>query len=1504
MSGSGLAADVIDPVNKPYGRMFIATGNGVYDALSPFTNNEDYGDDHIRLDLTNGILTVQDSFTPSNQASLNGQDLDVAAGGILLLPDQSSGGHQRLLVQVGKEGKIYVVDRDNMGGYSTTSDNNVQEISGQTGGLWSMPAYWNNFVYFWGTSNNLTAFSLTAGKLSTTPVARSSASSSFPGATPSVSSNGTTNGIVWALQTNAFGSSGNAILRAFNATSVGTELFNSTGTQSTTGISNAAGPAVKFAVPTVTNGKVYIGTQREVDVYGLLGASQTAATPVISPASQSFTGTVSVTITDSTSGATIYYTRDGSQPSTSSTKYTGAITVNTTETISAVASATGFLTSAVAKQTYTLQTQTLAPTFNPPGGSYTSAQTVTISDATPNSQIYYTTDGSTPSPGAGTTTLYSGALSIRASTVVNAIATASGLSQSPLASATYTINIGGTGINFSTGFSASASSMTFNGSTGLNDTRLQLTSGGTYQAGSAWYNSQVNIQAFSTDFAFQLANPAADGMTFTIQGMGLTALGPAGGGLGYGPDSPTGATGTSIGKSVAIKFDLYSNAGEGANSTGMYTNGASPTTPAIDLTPSGIDLHSGDTLNVHLAYDGSVLSLTINDTVANKSFSTSWTVNIPSIVGGNTAYVGFTGGTGGLSSSQKVETWTFTSTGSTPTAATPTISPASGTYTLPLTVTLADSTSGASVYYTTDGSTPTTASTLYSAPLALSGPATIKAIASAPSHNSSPVASNTYSIRAATPIFSPGAGTYTSSQSVTITDTTPNSTIYYTLDGTTPTTASSLYSGPVFIGTTQTLTAIAVAPGLVNSQPLAGLYTINSSGGTGINFGTGFSSGSMTLVSAAGLNGSSLRITDGGANEVAAAWYPSPVNIQAFTTDFTFLVTPGTSPTADGFAFVIQGVGTSAIGPFGGGLGYGPATVGGTGGIGSSIAVKFDLYSNNGEGADSTGLYTNGASPTTPFVDMTGSAIDLHSGHPFKVHMTYDGTNLTMTVTDATTNGAFAKTWAVNIPGAVGGNAAFVGFTGGTGTLTAIQDIQTWTFSSGTTQSQAATPTFTPPGSTYSSAQNVTISSTTSGATIYYTTNGSTPSTASTKYTGPVSVGTSETLNAIAVATGFTNSNVGTASYTISSGSGPSINFGSEFTATGLSLNGSAALNGTRLRLTSSGTNQAGSAWFSTPVSINSFTTDFTFQLSSIGTSAFGNGITFVVQNTGTTAVGPSGGGLGYGPDNVTNPSGSPNSPIGKSVAVKFDIVSNAGEGTNSTGLYQNGASPTMPAITPTGGVNLRSGDTFKAHITYDGTTLTLTLTDQVNTSQTFTTSWAVNIPSVIGGTTAYVGFAGGTGSSVANQDIVTWTLSNGATGSKTPIVYATASLPAVSSGPTFRQFSDVVFPDGTGTIIDATKVGDNVTFTVNVPTVGIYDVKLSYKTINTRGISQLSINGKNVGATFDEYLAAATLGTVDFGTYNFATTGNYSFQFTVTGKNASSSGYTVSFDDITLTPQ
>jgi hypothetical protein len=247
-----------------------------------------------------------------------------------------------------------------------------------------------------------------------------------------------------------------------------------------------------------------------------------------------------------------------------------------------------------------------------------------------------------------------------------------------------------------------------------------------------------------------------------------------------------------------------------------------------------------------------------------------------------------------------------------------------------------------------------------------------------------------------------------------------------------------------------------------------------------------------------------------------------------------------------------------------------------------------------------------------------------------------------------------------------------------------------------------------------------------------------------------VTVNTTTTLQAIAVASGYNNSAVARGIYTISSGTTP-INYGAGFTSSGLQLNGKTTVNGSRLRLTDGGASEASSAFFTTAVSVQSFTTDFSFQL----TNPNADGIAFVIQNNGITALGPWGGGLGYG-------NSPPWSGMSKSVAVKFDLYNNAGEGPNSTGLYTGGAFPATPALDMTkSGVNLHSGDVFNVHISYDGTTLSLSITDASNSSQKYSTSWTINIPSTAGGNTAWVGFTAGTGGQTAIQEILSWTYSN-----------------------------------------------------------------------------------------------------------------------------------------------
>jgi hypothetical protein len=215
----------------------------------------------------------------------------------------------------------------------------------------------------------------------------------------------------------------------------------------------------------------------------------------------------------------------------------------------------------------------------------------------------------------------------------------------------------GTKVDFLNGF-ATTTGLQLNGSAQVSGTRLRLTDGGGGEAGSAFTTSPVSIAQFSTFFTFQLTNPNADGFTFTIQRQAPTALGSAGGGLGYATDGS--GSGAVIHNSAAIKFDLYNNQGEGTDSTGLYFNGTPPTVPAVDLSRTGINLHSGDVFEARISYDGSTLTLRIDDERTGAETEVLFKgVNLPAAIGGATAYVGFTGGTGGLTATQDILSWDF-----------------------------------------------------------------------------------------------------------------------------------------------------------------------------------------------------------------------------------------------------------------------------------------------------------------------------------------------------------------------------------------------------------------------------------------------------------------------------------------------------------------------------------------------------------------------------------------------------------------------------------------------------------------------------------------------------------------------------------------------------------------------------------------------------------------------------------------------------------------------------
>lgn len=215
-------------------------------------------------------------------------------------------------------------------------------------------------------------------------------------------------------------------------------------------------------------------------------------------------------------------------------------------------------------------------------------------------------------------------------------------------SATTTLTSVGTAtINYSTGLVPG--NLTLNGGATVANGALVITDDNWGEARSAFQTVPVDVRLFTTAFAFQITDPGADGFTFCLQSNSPAALGGSGGALGF----------VGITHSIAVKFDLWDNAGEGSNSTGLFTDGTLPTLPAVDLTPSGIDLHSGHVFNVLMTYDGATLLVQISDTTTGASATQSYAIDIPGALGSDVAYAGFTGGTGGLYATQRVLHWEY-----------------------------------------------------------------------------------------------------------------------------------------------------------------------------------------------------------------------------------------------------------------------------------------------------------------------------------------------------------------------------------------------------------------------------------------------------------------------------------------------------------------------------------------------------------------------------------------------------------------------------------------------------------------------------------------------------------------------------------------------------------------------------------------------------------------------------------------------------------------------------
>jgi N-acetylneuraminic acid mutarotase len=485
----------------------------------------------------------------------------------------------------------------------------------------------------------------------------------------------------------------------------------------------------------------------------------------------------------------------------------------------------------------------------------------------------------------------------------------------------------------------------------------------------------------------------------------------------------------------------------------------------------------------------------------------------------------------------------------------PTFSPASGTYVFPQTVTLSTTTPGASINYTTDGSTPSnTAGTLYTGPITVSsGTMTINAVAYASGMTNSPVSTAMYTItlQATAPTFSPGGGSFTAPQTVTISDTTPGVSIKYTTDGTSPkNTPGTLYTGPITVSTTTTIKAVAYASGLADSTVSTATYKIQVVAPTFSPAGGTFITPQMVTLSTATPGASINYTTDGSApSDTAGTLYTGPITVSANTTIKAVAYASGlTDSTVSSATYKIRAIAPTFS--LGGGTFTTPQTVT----LSTTTSSASINYTTDGSTPSDTAgtLYTG---PITVSANTTIKAVAYASGltdsavssATYKIQAIAPSFSLgggtfsaPQTVTLSTTTPGASINYTTD--GSAPSNTAGTLYTGpitvsANTTIKAVayaSDLTDSTISTATYKIQAIAPTFSPAGGTFTAPQTVTLSTTTSGASINYTTDGSAPSdTAGTLYTGPITVSATTTIKAVAYARGLTNSTVSTAKYKI-----------------------------------------------------------------------------------------------------------------------------------------------------------------------------------------------------------------------------------------------------------------------------------------------------------------------------------------------------------------------------------
>jgi hypothetical protein len=679
-SGAGVA---IDPRT---GNILFATGNSKASNLPP----GDLGESVV--ELTNGQLTLVDYFTPNNKAALDQVDEDLGSGGTMILPDQP-GPFPHLILETGKEGKIYVLNRDDLGTYKTGTngaDRVVQELPQGVHGVWGSPAFFltepstnSGLVYYHGNNDVLRSFRLSNGRLSAASVGK--ISFNFPGAQPSVSANGTQNGIVWELQTDGYSNRNPVILYAYDALDLTHVLYRSdreaVAAASSAWLRDQMGPATKFTVPTITNGHVYAGSGNSLSVFGLFDpATDLPAAPsnlvaqTIPPVGRRVTLTWTNNAANAT-GVRIYRSLDGVNFTLLNTVPRFVNTYTDPAPPVSLAAGTVYYYQVVATNQLGNGSPSNTAIVSTPGKPVLTLTKVTSTEVdlswTRTGNDHYDLERSTDgvsftvinqAPIPTTVTSYSDTGLSPGTYYYRVLSINVNPDESDLSNVV-SVLLPTDLIDHSGGFNQN-NDLTASGSAVFADGFARLTVGAVNEAGTIFSNALLSITNFTSTFTFRIhegSDPRGEGFTFIIQTNGPTQLGQTGGGLGY----------AGIANSIAIKFDLFKPSGN-HSSTGLYVNGDAPNNGPdigpndvyVDLDGTGIDFNNQHTKQVDLSYDGTTLTETITDTVTGDSFTTSYTVNIPALIGSATAYVGFGGGTsdpnqGGGTCLQDIQTWRY-----------------------------------------------------------------------------------------------------------------------------------------------------------------------------------------------------------------------------------------------------------------------------------------------------------------------------------------------------------------------------------------------------------------------------------------------------------------------------------------------------------------------------------------------------------------------------------------------------------------------------------------------------------------------------------------------------------------------------------------------------------------------------------------------------------------------------------------------------------------------------